>query len=76
MTEEPPSAEVSSDEEDKDISKNADRQRTGSIQLAKSKFDSKGALHSPVGSAHSFDLQVMKGTCSPYDLTLRISDGI
>ncbi|XP_037919293.1 protein retinal degeneration B isoform X2 [Hermetia illucens] len=57
VTEEPPSAEVSSDEEDKDISKNADRQRTGSIQLAKSKFDSKGALHSPVGSAHSFDLQ-------------------
>ncbi|XP_062138241.1 protein retinal degeneration B isoform X6 [Drosophila sulfurigaster albostrigata] len=35
------------------------RSRSQSIQLAnKAKFGSKGALHSPVGSAHSFDLQV------------------
>lgn len=37
------------------------RSRSQSIQLAnKAKFGSKGALHSPVGSAHSFDLQVSK----------------
>ncbi|XP_015041504.2 protein retinal degeneration B isoform X2 [Drosophila pseudoobscura] len=36
-----------------------DRSRSQSIQMAnKGKFGSKGALHSPVGSAHSFDLQV------------------
>ncbi|XP_064536782.1 protein retinal degeneration B isoform X3 [Drosophila montana] len=35
------------------------RSRSQSIQLAnKAKFGSKGALHSPVGSAHSFDLQI------------------
>lgn len=38
---------------------NNQRSRSQSIQLAqKGKFGSKGALHSPVGSAHSFDLQV------------------
>ncbi|XP_050740641.1 protein retinal degeneration B isoform X2 [Drosophila biarmipes] len=37
----------------------AQRSRSQSIQMAqKAKFGSKGALHSPVGSAHSFDLQV------------------
>ncbi|KRK06255.1 uncharacterized protein Dyak_GE17108, isoform I [Drosophila yakuba] len=37
----------------------AQRSRSQSIQMAqKGKFGSKGALHSPVGSAHSFDLQV------------------
>ncbi|SPP89325.1 protein retinal degeneration B isoform X2 [Drosophila guanche] len=36
-----------------------ERFRSQSIQMAnKGKFGSKGALHSPVGSAHSFDLQV------------------
>lgn len=40
------------------------RSRSQSIQLAnKAKFGSKGALHSPVGSAHSFDLQV---SCRSY----------
>ncbi|ALC49367.1 vib [Drosophila busckii] len=40
---------------------NAQRSRSQSIQVAaanKTKFGSKGALNSPVGSAHSFDLQV------------------
>lgn len=38
---------------------NNQRSRSQSIQMAnKGKFGSKGALHSPVGSAHSFDLQV------------------
>lgn len=32
--------------------------RSESVQLSKSKYGSKGALHSPVGSHHSFDLQV------------------
>ncbi|XP_041563992.1 protein retinal degeneration B isoform X2 [Drosophila elegans] len=37
----------------------AQRSRSQSIQMAqKAKFGSKGTLHSPVGSAHSFDLQV------------------
>lgn len=40
-------------------SSSAQRSRSQSIQMAnKAKFGSKGALHSPVGSAHSFDLQV------------------
>ncbi|XP_041630620.1 protein retinal degeneration B isoform X8 [Drosophila kikkawai] len=41
-------------------STSAQRSRSQSIQMAnnKAKFGSKGALHSPVGSAHSFDLQV------------------
>ncbi|XP_016974664.1 protein retinal degeneration B isoform X3 [Drosophila rhopaloa] len=39
----------------------AQRSRSQSIQMAqKAKFGSKGALHSPVGSAHSFDLQSKK----------------
>lgn len=39
------------------------RSRSQSIQLAnKAKFGSKGALHSPIGSAHSFDLQVSYAT--------------
>ncbi|XP_052857396.1 protein retinal degeneration B isoform X2 [Drosophila gunungcola] len=41
------------------LSGSAQRSRSQSIQMAqKAKFGSKGALHSPVGSAHSFDLQV------------------
>ncbi|XP_041563994.1 protein retinal degeneration B isoform X3 [Drosophila elegans] len=39
----------------------AQRSRSQSIQMAqKAKFGSKGTLHSPVGSAHSFDLQSKK----------------
>ncbi|KAH8240401.1 hypothetical protein KR038_001418 [Drosophila bunnanda] len=43
-------------------SSSAQRSRSQSIQMAnnKAKFGSKGALHSPVGSAHSFDLQSKK----------------
>ncbi|XP_023176305.2 protein retinal degeneration B isoform X1 [Drosophila hydei] len=42
------------------------RSRSQSIQLAnKGKFGSKGALHSPVGSAHSFDLQSKKAHAKP-----------
>ncbi|XP_041630619.1 protein retinal degeneration B isoform X6 [Drosophila kikkawai] len=43
-------------------STSAQRSRSQSIQMAnnKAKFGSKGALHSPVGSAHSFDLQSKK----------------
>ncbi|XP_030386632.1 protein retinal degeneration B isoform X2 [Scaptodrosophila lebanonensis] len=68
VTQQPPSAEGSSDEEEEDedehgdelgAQSNAQRSRSQSIQMAnKAKFGSKGALHSPVGSAHSFDLQV------------------
>ncbi|KAH8256670.1 hypothetical protein KR026_012524 [Drosophila bipectinata] len=83
VTQQPPSAEASSDEEegeeeDEDEDENdaigtgvdlsaaqssssAQRSRSQSIQMAnKAKFGSKGALHSPVGSAHSFDLQSKK----------------
>lgn len=56
VKEQPPSAEASSDEEE--VKTTVDRDRSQSIQLVQSKFGSKGALHSPVGSAHSFDLQV------------------
>uniref|UniRef100_T1GQZ7 DDHD domain-containing protein n=1 Tax=Megaselia scalaris TaxID=36166 RepID=T1GQZ7_MEGSC len=55
VKEQPPSAEASSDEEE--VKSTIDRDRSQSIQLAQSKFGSKGALHSPVGSAHSFDVQ-------------------
>ncbi|XP_037938735.1 protein retinal degeneration B isoform X2 [Teleopsis dalmanni] len=59
LTQEPPSAEASSEEEDEnDVDTAMARSRSQSIQMSKSKFGSKGALHSPVGSAHSFDLQV------------------
>lgn len=59
VTQEPPSSEASSEDEAADeIDDNSLRSRSQSIQMAKSKYGSKGALHSPVGSAHSFDLQV------------------
>lgn len=57
VKEQPPSAEASSDEED-EVKSTIDRDRSQSIQLVQSKYGSKGALHSPVGSAHSFDVQV------------------
>lgn len=56
VKEQPPSPEPSSDEEE--VKSTVDRDRSQSIQLVQSKFGSKGALHSPIGSAHSFDLQV------------------
>ncbi|KAL9886990.1 retinal degeneration B isoform 1-T2 [Glossina fuscipes fuscipes] len=63
VTQEPPSEDVSSEEDEslQTEQKNAEseeRSRSQSIQLAKSKYGSKtGGLHSPLGSAHSFDLQ-------------------
>lgn len=57
VKESPPSVEASSDEDDDEEEEAADNS-SQSLQLSKSKFTSKGALHSPVGSAHSFDLQV------------------
>ena len=65
LKEHPPSAESSdgedeSQEEFNDLSMRADRSEGGACigQLSSSKFGSKGALHSPIGSTHSFDLQV------------------
>lgn len=57
VKESPPSVEASSDEDDDEEEEVADNS-SQSLQLSKSKYNSKGALHSPVGSAHSFDLQV------------------
>lgn len=61
LKEHPPSVDSSEGEESNDefgdISIKGDRSE--SLQLASSsKYGSKGALHSPIGSAHSFDLQV------------------
>lgn len=61
LKEHPPSVDSSDGEESNDefgdISVKGDRSE--SLQLASSsKFGSKGALHSPIGSTHSFDLQV------------------
>lgn len=60
VTEQPPSEEVSSEEEEAPEQNNSsERSRSQSIQLIKSKSGSKpGGLHSPLGSAHSFELQV------------------
>ncbi|XP_055915004.1 protein retinal degeneration B isoform X5 [Eupeodes corollae] len=57
VKESPPSVEASS-EEDEDEEEEPGDNSSHSLQLSKSKYSSKGALHSPVGSAHSFDLQV------------------
>ncbi|XP_017470722.1 PREDICTED: protein retinal degeneration B-like, partial [Rhagoletis zephyria] len=59
VTQEPPSAEGTSDEDEEEEAAQevSARSRSQSIQMTKAKFGSKGALHSPVGSAHSFDLQ-------------------
>ncbi|TMW50269.1 hypothetical protein DOY81_004650 [Sarcophaga bullata] len=59
VTQQPPSEEVSSEEEEPPEQKNSsERSRSQSIQMVKSKSGSKaGGLHSPLGSAHSFELQ-------------------
>ncbi|XP_055915001.1 protein retinal degeneration B isoform X2 [Eupeodes corollae] len=59
VKESPPSVEASS-EEDEDEEEEPGDNSSHSLQLSKSKYSSKGALHSPVGSAHSFDLQHAK----------------
>lgn len=61
VTQEPPSEEVSSDDDGQQEQNNSsERSRSQSIQMTtKSKYGSKaGGLHSPLGSAHSFELQV------------------
>lgn len=60
VTEQPPSEEASSEEEEAPEQNNSsERSRSQSIQMIKSKSGSKaGGLHSPLGSAHSFELQV------------------
>ncbi|XP_067641027.1 protein retinal degeneration B-like isoform X4 [Eurosta solidaginis] len=58
VTQEPPSADGTSDEDEENAGQEVSaRSRSQSIQLTKSKFGSKGTLHSPAGSAHRFDLQ-------------------
>lgn len=60
LKEHPPSID-SSDAEDDDavISSKNRNERSASGQLSQySKYGSKGALYSPAGSMHSFDLQV------------------
>lgn len=60
LKQQPPSAESSdADDSHDEFTDNSVRtDRTEMHQLSKSKFGSKGALHSPIGSTHSFDLQV------------------
>ena len=61
VTQQPPSEEVSSEEEEEppEQKNSSERSRSQSIQMVKSKSGSKaGGLHSPLGSAHSFELQV------------------
>ncbi|XP_013118765.2 protein retinal degeneration B isoform X1 [Stomoxys calcitrans] len=60
VRQQPPSEEVSTDDEGQQEQNNSsERSRSQSIQMAaKSKYGSKaGGLHSPLGSAHSFELQ-------------------
>lgn len=63
LKEHPPSIDSSEGEDDENIithRSNAQKERSASGQLSHhSKYGSKGALHSPIGSTHSFDLQVM-----------------
>lgn len=60
VTQQPPSEEASSEEEEVPEQNNSsEKSRSQSIQMIKSKSGSKpGGLHSPLGSAHSFELQV------------------
>lgn len=62
LKEHPPSVDSSDGDDDVDNlipTRSKAKERSASGQLSQhSKFGSKGALHSPVGSMHSFDLQV------------------
>jgi hypothetical protein len=65
LKQQPPSLDESSDEDDDDEEKDEDTssQTVDNSQATlgatkKNVYGSKGALHSPIGSAHSFDLQV------------------
>ena len=58
LKEHPPSIDSSDGEEDEPITASSTiRKESGQLSLH-SKYGSKGALHSPGGSTHSFDLQV------------------
>lgn len=66
LKEHPPSVEDSSDDDDdEEVDEDAGKQRVSRCAsepprqtAAGKKFGSKSALHSPIGSTHSFDLQV------------------
>lgn len=60
LKQQPPSADSSdADDSHDEFADNSMRtERSEMNQLSKSKYGSKGALHSPIGSTHSFDLQV------------------
>lgn len=67
LKEHPPSIDSSEGEEYDDVltsrSSATRKERSASGQLSQhSKFGSRGALHSPIGSTHSFDLQVCSYT--------------
>lgn len=59
LKQQPPSAESSDEDSHDELADNSLRADRSEIrQLSKSTYESKGALHSPIGSTHSFDLQV------------------
>lgn len=59
LKQQPPSAESSDEDSHDEFADNSLRtDRSEMNQLSKSRYGSKGALHSPIGSTHSFDLQV------------------
>lgn len=73
LKEHPPSIDSSDGEDDIDNlipTRSKAKERSASGQLSQhSRFGSKGALHSPGGSMHSFDLQVNGFLClSPSDI--------
>lgn len=60
LKEHPPSIDSSDGEDDVAVQSNNRKERSASGQLSQySRYGSKGALYSPAGSTHSFDLQVM-----------------
>ncbi|XP_037039413.1 protein retinal degeneration B isoform X3 [Bradysia coprophila] len=58
LKQQPPSAESSDADDDEFVDNSMRTERSDSHQLARTRHGSKGALHSPIGSTHSFDLQV------------------
>lgn len=74
LKEHPPSVEDSSDEDEEDDDDEDDEENNHKQRVSRcasepprhassggKKFGSKSALHSPIGSTHSFDLQVNRG---------------
>lgn len=59
LKQQPPSAESSDADDDEFVDNSLRTDRSDSNQLSRTaRHGSKGALHSPIGSTHSFDLQV------------------